>query len=238
MSSDAMRRTEPKTLPAGVRNAVLSEARILLAASNSIARRPLAALHVSPGWRRFGAMETPSYGNMVAMLLLLIALEAPAIHLLVAATMEDGALREALRAVFLGSSIYAALWLLGDLRLLRQTQGVLLGDDVLLIELGQRVRGAVRLENVIDARLLRSDDTTDPTSRSIVVTPQPRPNCRIRLRSAVTMRGFLGIPLRGESLDLYVDDPGGLVAALEEALTVAKRDAGDSPSPDRPRAQV
>ncbi|HKP61373.1 MAG TPA: hypothetical protein VJV78_31810 [Polyangiales bacterium] len=184
---------------------------ILLAAFKSIARRPLAPVEVKPGWHRFGAMETSSYGNLVSMVLLLLVLEAPAVHLILGAVMEDGALRGVIRILLLSSSVYVALWLIGDLRLLRETPGVMLGDGMLMVALGQRVNGEVALTNVTAAqRLLEPADDTS----SIRITPQPRPNCRIRLSSAVSMRGLFGAPLRGEMLDVYVDDPAGLVASI------------------------
>jgi hypothetical protein len=198
---------------------VLSEARILVAGLKSIARRPLERVEVKPGWRSFGAMRTSSYGNTVTVLLLLIAVEAPALHLILGAVMDDGALRETIRGLLLGSSIYLAPWLIGDLRLLRETPGVLLGKDMLVVAMGLRVNGEVGLEAVTGARVLEADDAV-PTdgSRAIRITPQPRPNCRIQLRSTVSMRGIFGAPLRGDVLDVYVDEPAELVEAIETAI--------------------
>jgi hypothetical protein len=203
----------------GVTKAVLAEARILVAAFESLARKPLKRVDVKPGWRRFGAMETSSYGHVVSMLLLLIVLEAPALHFILGAVMQDGALRSSIRGLLLGSSMYLAVWLIGDLRLLRETPGVLLGKDVLAVELGVRVNGEVALENVTGAQCLVARDTK-PTagSRAIRITPQPQPNCRIRLSSAVAMRGIFGSPLQGEMLDIFVDDPTGLVSSIETAI--------------------
>lgn len=184
---------------------------IILAAFRSIARKPLAPVEVKPGWRHFGAMETSSYGNVVSMVLLLLVLEAPAVHLILGAVMDDGALRGLIRVLLLASSVYLALWLLGDLRLLRETPGVSLGDGLLTVALGQRVNGEVALANVTGAQQLI--EPTDDT-HAIRITPQPRPNCRIRLSSAVSMRGLFGARLRGEMLDIYVDDPAGLVASI------------------------
>ena len=201
--------------------AVTSELRVLVAAARSLSRRPLEPLEVKPGWRRFGAMQRSSYGNIVAMLWLLIALEAPAVHLILGAIMVDGALRGVIRTLLLATSIYLALWLLGDLRLLRETPGVLLGDDVLVVEMGVRVQGTVALAQVTGAQLL-GDQAANPSAGSgaIRITPQPPPNCRIRLSSPARMRGLFGIPLRGELLDIYVDDPAGLVGELEFRRTL------------------
>jgi hypothetical protein len=119
----------------------------------------------------------------------------------------------------LGSSVYLALWLIGDLRLLRETPGVLLGKDMLVVELGLRVNGKVGLEAVTGARALDADDAVPcDGSRAIRITPQPRPNCRIQLRSRVSMHGIFGAPLRGDVLDVYVDEPAALVEAIETAI--------------------
>jgi hypothetical protein len=167
-------------------------------------------------------MDTSSYGHVVTMLLLLIALEAPALHFILGAVLQDGAVRGLIRGVLLGSSLYLALWLIGDLRLLRETPGVLLGKDVLVVALGMRVNGEVALNNVTGAECLVAEQAKQAHgSRAIRVTPQPRPNCRIRLDAEAAMRGIFGSRLRGETLEIFVDDPAGLVAAIEAALTQA-----------------
>ena len=216
---DALRNVLRESLPEGVAEAVLSEARVVVAAMRSITLRSIKQLEQRPGWRRFGAMETSSYGNTVTMLMLLVVLEAPGVHLLIGASMEEGPLRDGVRGVLLGSSIYLAIWLIGDLRLLRETPGVLLGSDILAVEMGVRAQGQVSLDTVAGAQLLGEPRAVQGCAvRAIRVSPQPRPNCRIQLRSAVTLRGLVGIPVTGEALDLYVDDPSGLVRSVEKAI--------------------
>ena len=137
--------------------------------------------------------------------------------------MEDGAMRGLVRGLLLGSSIYLVVWLIGDLRLLRETPGVLLGKGVLAIEMGLRVNGKVALSNVTGAHCLVAQDPKPAAgSRAIRITPLLQPNCRIRLSSAVSMRGSFGIPLKGDLLDIYVDDPAGLVSSIEAALAAAR----------------
>ena len=219
---EALRGVLRESLPEGVTEAVLSEARILVAAFMSLARRPIKHGVVKPGWRRF-SVETTSYGNVVVMLLLLIVLEAPAVHLILGAVMEEGTLRSVIRGVLLGSSIYLAVWLLGDLRLLRESPGVLLGPHLLAVELGLRVNGEVTLENVTGAQPSVAQDAKPETrTRAIRITPHAPPNCRIRLGSEVSMRGIFGIPLKGEALDLHVENPADLVSAIEAAIAARR----------------
>ena len=188
-----------------------SEASILAAGFASILRRPLETRADPSGGQHFGSMETSAYGNTVAVLLLLLVVEAPAVHALLGAAMQDGVLRAVIRAALLVSSAYLAVWLLGDLRLLRETPGVSIDGDVLRVALGARVHGEVRLSQVTSARRLTG---TEETVRAIRITPQPAPNCRIQLSASVTMRGIFGIPVQGDALDIYVDNPDGLVSAL------------------------
>ena len=231
---DALREILREGLPERIAEAVLSEARVLVAGGKSVVSRPLAKLEVRPGWRRFGAMETSSYGNIVAMLLLLIVVEAPGVHLILGAVMEDTTLRAVIRAVLLGSSIYLGIWLLGDLRLLRETPGVSLGDDALNVEFGLRVQGTVALDDVVGARVLDGYDPRSPdASRAIRISPLPQPNVRVRLRSPVSMRGIVGVPLRGEVLDMYVDDPAGLVSAIEATLATSRHEVRDGDAIER-----
>ena len=221
---DALRSVLQESLPEGVTEAALSEARILVAAARSICRRPLQPVADTPGFLRFGAMETSSYSHTVTMLLLLIVLEAPAVHAILGSVMEEGTLRGVIRGGLLGSSIYLAVWLIGDLRLLRETPGVQLGDRGVDIELGLRVNGSVALAKVTGAELLKGQQPKrGHGKRAIRISPQPRPNCRIQLRSPVTLRGVFGVPLRGEALDVYVDDPAGLVSSIQSAIALAGR---------------
>lgn len=188
-----------------------SEASILAAGFESILRRPLETVTIPPGSQHFSSMETSSYGNTVAVLLLLLVVEAPAVHAILGAVMDEGVLRGGIRAALLVSSAYLAVWLLGDLRLLRETPGISLDGDVLRVALGARVHGEVRLSHVTSARRLTGHEEA---VRAIRITPQPTPNCRIHLSASVTMRGIFGISVAGEALDVYVDDPDGLVSAV------------------------
>ena len=132
--------------------------------------------------------------------------------------MEGSPLLGVIRGVLVGSNIYLALWLIGDLRLLRETPGVLLGQSELAVEMGLRANGRVGLDIVTGAQPIGPDIKPAEGLRAIRITPQPSPNCRIRLRSPVLIRGILGIPLRGEMIDIYVDDPTGLVSSIESAM--------------------
>ena len=183
-------------------------------------RRPLAAPWVGPGEVMFTAMHTTTYPSLVVALLVLLAIEAPAVHFVLGALFEPSSTLAVARTVLLGSSAYLGVWLIGDLRILRESPGVVVGGDLLHVELGLRVRGRVPLAAVVAV------DTADPgpSPTAIRISPQPEPNCHLLLCEPVILRGPFGIPLRGDRLDLYLDDPAGFVAVLDERL--ATRPAG------------
>ncbi|MET0385084.1 MAG: hypothetical protein ABW321_03950 [Polyangiales bacterium] len=166
-------------------------------------------------------MNSSGYGNTVVMLIVLIALETPATHFVLGSLLRDGFTRTLVRCTLLGTSVYLGLWLLGDLRLLRETPGVTIGPFAMTITLGMRYRGEVALHHVTEAQVITQNSplASPTTAHALQITPQPRPNCRIRLSEVITLRGPFGIPLRGDTLDLYVDDPEDLVAWLHTRST-------------------
>jgi len=190
------------------------EARVLGAALRSFTRRPIRQSDVPPGWRRFGA-SSASYANVVVMLLVLLLIEAPAVHMLVGALMEDGALRAVVRGLLLGSSVYLAVWLIGDLRLLRESSGVLLGENGLSVQLGGRCHGLVPLESVVSAQQLAEQSAAPGADAdSIRITPLQPPNCRLTLRSPVTLQLPFGLAAQVTRLDLFVDEPSAFSCAI------------------------
>jgi len=145
--------------------------------------------------------------------------------------LDEGVARSITQGALLVSSLYLALWLLGDLRLLRETPGFVVGPKRLEVALGQRARGEVALRDVV--RVVRADgdgddedegeDEGDDEVRPLRLTPLPTPNCRVWLRKPATLEGPMRWPLQGERLDVYVDDPEGFVDAMHSALRAAKR---------------
>ena len=209
-----------ESLPERVAEAALYEMRMFVAALATLGFRPLRSPSAS-GATRFGAMQSRAYSGTVWTLVVLLLIETPAVHLSLGATMDEGIVRSVSRSVLLLSSIYLGLWLLGDLRLLQESPGVVLGHGRLEIDLGLRARGEVPFDAVVRAERISSDvgeGRKEDDATPIRITPMPSPNCRIWLRHPVTIRGLVGLPMRGDRLDIYVDDPDSLVTALERLL--------------------
>ncbi|MCH9687369.1 MAG: hypothetical protein K0V04_38400 [Deltaproteobacteria bacterium] len=216
---DALRVVMRESLPEGPAEAVVSEMRMFVAALATLTLRPLRTPQ-TPGRVRFGSMASSVYGGTVTALVVLLVIEAPAVHLLLGALMDEGLARSVTQAVLLLSSIYLGVWLLGDLRLLKEAPGVIVGDGRLEIELGLRARGEIGLDEIVGVDLDpidKGDDAgADRDATPILIAPMAAPNCRVWLHRPVTMRGLVGIPMRGDRLDIYVDDPSGLAKALDE----------------------
>lgn len=214
---DAVRVILRESLPEGPAEAVLSEMRMFVAAMATLTLRP--RRHpITPGRIRFGAMGSGVYGATVTALMILLLIEAPAVHLVLGAVMDEGVVRTGTRGVLLFSSIYLGIWLLGDLRLLKESPGVVLGKERLELDLGLRARGEVGFDEIVRAEVVGSGsgEDTDGDVTPIRITPMPTPNCRVWLRQPVTIRGLVGIPMCGDRLDIFVDDPSALVQALGE----------------------
>lgn len=213
---DAVRTVLRESLPEGPAEAVLSEMRVFVAALATLTLRPLRP-RITRGRARFGSMGSSVYGSTVLALIVLLVVEAPAVHIVLGAVMDDGAVRSATRGLLLFSSVYLAIWLLGDLRLLKEAAGIVVGDGHLEIDLGLRARGHVDLDNIVRAAIVADEDGDDQDCRPIRLTPMPAPNARVWLRRPVVIRGIFGVPMRGDRLDVFVDDPTALVLALSES---------------------
>jgi len=191
---------------------------VVLAALSSLTFRPLRPAPVEG--KAFGAMAGSGYRNAVFVVLFMLAVEMPAVHLLLGVMIDAGLVRSIVQATLLLSSLYLALWLVGDLRLLRETPGFVVGSAKLEIALGQRARGQVPLAHVRRVERIDGPDaneTADDGGRPVRLTPLPAPNCRIWLREPATLEGPMRWPLYGDRLDVFVDDPDGLVGALKAA---------------------
>lgn len=160
-------------------------------------------------------MGQGTYAKTVTTVLVLLAVEAPAMHLLLGALMDATPTRAIVQAVLLASSLYLALWLVGDLRLLRESVGVEVTEDAVVFDIGQRVQGQVARESIVEALAEPPQDPIAGTPGALRVTPMALPNCRLTLREPASLRGLYGRGHTTSRVDLYVDDPEAFVAALQ-----------------------
>ena len=120
---------------------VTSELRRLLAALRALSFRPVVRPAPAEGTRCFGAMAGGQNTQVVVGVLLLLAIEIPLVHLVLGAVLDQGPWRQLVRTGLLAGSVYLAIWLIGDLRLLRESAGVCVGADGIRVALGGRVQG-------------------------------------------------------------------------------------------------
>ncbi len=193
------------------------ELRLWQAAYAQVTRRPLPPFDAAT---RVAGFDRGTYPKLVVALVVLLALEAPAAHVLIGALTEAGWVRSVLQMVLLSSSLYLVVWLLGDLRLLAESRGFAIEDKALIVELGQRARGRIPLADIDRAWTGAEGDAPLRSVRLAVGGPV---NCHIHLRMPVEIEGPLGLTLRGDHLAVRVDDPDALVAALTPRKRRGKR---------------
>jgi hypothetical protein len=185
------------------------ELRLWQAAYAQITRRPPPALPEDT--QRIAGFDRGTYPKLVVALVVLLALEAPAAHVLVGALTDAGLVRSVLQMVLLSSSLYLVVWLLGDLRMLAESRGFAIEDKALLVELGQRASGRILLADIEKSWVGGEDDAPFRSVRLAVGGPV---NCHVQLKTPAELEGPLGLTLRGDHLAVRVDDPEALVAAL------------------------
>lgn len=195
-----------------MRPLLTAEARMLAAAWRALLRRPLRPADVQG--QRFSVLGKGTYKKTVTVLLVLLAVEAPAVHLLLGALMEPTLSRTVAQAVMLVSSLYLAVWVLGDLRLLRESAGVVVTAEAVVFDVGQRAQGVVPREHIAQALAEPPSDPIAGTPGAARVTPMPPPNTTISLHTPAVLRGVYGLRKQTRAIDLYVDDPAALAAAL------------------------
>ncbi len=194
------------------------ELRLWQAAYAQITRRPL-VLHADDA-KQVAGFDRGTYPKLVIALVVLLALEAPAAHVLVGVLTDAGLVRSVLQMLLLSSSLYLVVWLLGDLRLLAESRGFVIEDKMLVVELGERARGRIPLSDIDRTWAGGEDDTPLRRVRLAVGGPV---NCHIHLKTQAEIEGPLGLTLRADHLSVRVDDPEALTAALTPRKRRGKR---------------
>jgi hypothetical protein len=200
---------------------MVGELRLFIAACRALSLRPIARRPVPEGVQCFGAMGDPQYGQLVVGLLIVLLIEAPLVHLLLGAALADGPWQTLVRASFALTSVYVGIWLIGDLRLLRESHGVCVGPGTLHVDLGRRVQGTVALADIGTVDTLATPPDHD--GKPIRISPYPEPNVRVELRRPVAMSGSFGRQFSGDRLHIYVDDAAALVRAIRRAQAESER---------------
>jgi hypothetical protein len=198
-----------------------SELRLLGAAARALSFRPRAEPAEVEGVVRF-APATAEYQQLVVALIVMLLIEIPLAHLVLGMIIDDGPGWTGVRGALILGSVYLIVWLIGDLRLLRESPGVSVGQSI-RVELGQRARGEVALSDVTAVQVLsgldnEQSDAEATLERTVRITARPAPNVRVVLKRPVSMVGRFGIPRSGTRLDIHVDEPQALVSAIKRRM--------------------
>jgi hypothetical protein len=116
-------------------------------------------------------------------------------------------------------NVYTVVWLLGERRLLQESWHRL-GHDALEVAVGGRWAG--RIPYAAIASVAPTDGAGARRRGVLRVTPVDTPNVEVRLREDVTLYA-MGLPRRGRSAQLFVDEPAAFVAAVAEATARSGR---------------
>lgn len=213
---------------------LVSESRVIFAAFRALAFRPV-RVDVAPRGPlpsadpvRLRSWANSQYGGVLAGLLLVLAVEAPLVHLLIGEMMNPGTAATVIQRVFLFASAYAAIWLIGDARLMKESAHEA-GPSGLDVSLGLRWHGHIPYAAMASVEMTTSGGEGQGAA---VVSIQPVtldvPNVVLRLRRPVTIVGMFGIRREAMEVRLFVDEPSALVDHVQRHLASSRvvNDAG------------
>lgn len=176
-----------------------TELAIGAAAWRALRRRPI--VHAGG---TFTTTRTSRAGMLVTAVIVMSLFELPVLHLLLHHA------RFAAHAALAFVHLYGIAWLLGDLRLMRES-GHRVDGDTLVLALGARWRGEIPRAQIVEAR--RLDGGPAPRG-ALRLCPADTPNVALRLRAPVTLTGLFGLRRTSAHLALFVDDADAFLAAL------------------------
>jgi hypothetical protein len=159
--------------------------------------------------RSFSVHRNTGYSALIVAVIIALVVETIAVHLLVRLWSPTAAW------IFTALSLYALIWLIGDVHAVR-LRPLQLFDDSLEIRLGLRWTISVPLASV---RAVTSPATETPVNKreylkAILIGA---PNRRIELTAPVCAVGFYGITRRVTTIDLQIDEPDRFDSAVEPA---------------------
>ncbi len=88
---------------------LISEIRIFVAFFRALSFRPIAEPVPGPSERKVTARHTSQYGTILFVLLLLILIEVPVVHVILAKVLGTGGWKTVLQRVLIGLSVYGAI---------------------------------------------------------------------------------------------------------------------------------
>lgn len=155
--------------------------------------------------RQFTYHRKSGYAAILAMLMLILAVETVALHLIV--------LHWSVVAAWTLTvlSIYGALWLIGDYHAIR-VHPIIVAPGTLHLRTGLRWRADIPLENIEEVRAGSPDH---PKSSEYLRASILWPRSSIILKSPVEIHGLFGRRKTARRIGVSVDDPDALRSAIE-----------------------
>ena len=220
--------------------AIRSAARTILPsgrAAEIVASEVAVLYYALASWRRSPAVAAPgvfayhrgsAYGAVVVALLMAMAAEVVAVHLLVSRFWSPAA---AWLLTALG--LYGALWLLADYRAAR-LRPIRLTGEALRIRIGQRWSVELPLEAIVAVRRLSAREPLPKDRRRLGALLVGMPQLLIELDREVVAHGLYGFDRSVDAVALQVDEPERLERELLEAVGPEaggrRRDGGRGPA--------
>ena len=165
----------------------------------------LKAPAAKPDQQQFTYHKKSGYAAILAMLMLILAVETVALHLIVA----HWSLIAAWTLTVL--SLYGALWLIGDFHSIR-VHPIIVAPGMLYLRTGLRWRADISLENVAE---IRPGSPENPKASDYVRASVLWPRASIVLNQPIEVHGLFGRKKIARRIGVSVDDPDSLRSAIE-----------------------
>jgi hypothetical protein len=206
------------SIPPLLAEIVISELRIIFAFLQVLTLRPLRNFYQA---QPYHPLNGSMYPKLLVAVGFIVILEIPAMHFLFHAIMDEGTARSIVQGVFLFFGIYGLVWLMGDLRLLKESRGIFFEEDMMKIRMGLRANADIPVNKILRAEKSTPPDPlpgqfTAQESGTLQVTVFDKPNVLLSFDSALSIRMLFGMEKSTKFLRLYLPDPDDFVKSFQE----------------------
>jgi hypothetical protein len=187
-------------------------------AGGAVAYETTLFYYAGVGWWRsadsddgsFSVHRASAYVPLMIAMMIAVVVETVAIHLLVRLWSPTVAW------VLTALSLYALVWLIGDIHAVR-LKPVRVSTDRLLLRIGLRWSISVPFDLIESVSTVAGPSSDAPDEGYLKAVLLGEPNRRIQLRQPVAAVGLYGLTRRVSTIDLHLDEPERFDAALAGA---------------------
>lgn len=170
----------------------------------------ISPLQQSPNHQYYSYHRKTGYAAIVGVLLISIAVETVAFHLLISIWSETAAW------IVSALSIYSFFWLIGDLQAMRH-QPIILSPSQLHIRLGLRSKGVVSISNI--TKLKDAKRPIDKTASGYInCVAWGAPNLIIDLNTSVSFTHLFGKKIEVSRIGICIDEKESFKRAIERSI--------------------